>query len=377
MMRPRGRPPMPSAMSRPSEPVETTSISSAASFEPSFMIEPLPNARSICPRAASNAFCLSISALSNRRRTVCDIARSPYSIGLSAMQRASLYMFCSGTQWEHLLTKPISGPAGARPDAARHSGTGTQIGDSPRVSARLIAPRLAHDFLHLEGKLLEREGLGEEMDVGIVADALAKGILGVARDEDDLHVGSGLAHLLDQGWTVHARHHHVGDDEMDRFRLGLDDLQRRLAALRLEHGVALVPERPGAEQADRILVLDQQDGAGAGQVARCRHFERIEQRRRLRLALLALMLRQIEREFRADAHLAVDEDEAAGLLHDAVDGREAEAGAGPHFLGREEWFEDSSDDLARDAGALVGDLDQHIGAGGHELELTLDRLDRK
>src|ERR1700722_4528020 len=76
-MRPRGKPPMPSAMSRPSEPVEITSLSVAASREPSFMIEPLPNARSIWPSAASRAFCLSTVSLSNRRNAVADISRTP------------------------------------------------------------------------------------------------------------------------------------------------------------------------------------------------------------------------------------------------------------------------------------------------------------
>src|SRR4051812_49052859 len=48
-------------MSRPSEPVETTSISIDLSFLPSFMIEPLPKFRSIWDSAASSALDLSLS----------------------------------------------------------------------------------------------------------------------------------------------------------------------------------------------------------------------------------------------------------------------------------------------------------------------------
>ena len=59
MTRPRGRPPTPKAMSRPREPVGMVSISTACWFFPSRMIEPLPNARSICERAASSALVLS------------------------------------------------------------------------------------------------------------------------------------------------------------------------------------------------------------------------------------------------------------------------------------------------------------------------------
>ena len=57
--RPRGRPPTPSAMSRPSEPVETVSISTVPVAWPSFITEPLPKARSICAIAASRARCRS------------------------------------------------------------------------------------------------------------------------------------------------------------------------------------------------------------------------------------------------------------------------------------------------------------------------------
>ena len=47
---------MPSAMSRPSEPVEMASTSTAFSFWPSRMMEPLPKPRSIWEIAASRAF---------------------------------------------------------------------------------------------------------------------------------------------------------------------------------------------------------------------------------------------------------------------------------------------------------------------------------
>src|SRR6185369_14037281 len=56
MTRPRGNPPMPSAMSRPSEPVEIASTSYDAAASPKRMTEPLPNCFSICPSAALNAF---------------------------------------------------------------------------------------------------------------------------------------------------------------------------------------------------------------------------------------------------------------------------------------------------------------------------------
>ena len=69
---------MPSAISSPSEPVETVAISIALSFLPSRMIEPLPNARSICETAASSAFVLSMEEPSTKRRAAWAIAFAPY-----------------------------------------------------------------------------------------------------------------------------------------------------------------------------------------------------------------------------------------------------------------------------------------------------------
>src|SRR5262245_13031136 len=81
--RPRGKPPIPSAMSRPSEPVETVSTSIDLSFLPSRMIEPLPKLRSIWESAASRAFDLSMEEPSTRRNAVVVIAPTPYRTGFA------------------------------------------------------------------------------------------------------------------------------------------------------------------------------------------------------------------------------------------------------------------------------------------------------
>src|SRR3546814_14425257 len=77
--------------------------------------------------------------------------------------------------------------------------------------------------------------------------------------------------------------------------------------------------------------------------------------------------RQVDREGGALPHGAVDEDVAAGLLHDAIDGGEAEAGAGADLLGREEGIEDAVDDIRRDAGAGVLHLHDGVVARRHEI----------
>src|ERR1700757_170694 len=68
---------MPSAISRPSEPVETVSTSIDCMFLPSRMIEPLPKLRSICDSAASRAFDLSMDDPSTRRSAAL-IGLAPY-----------------------------------------------------------------------------------------------------------------------------------------------------------------------------------------------------------------------------------------------------------------------------------------------------------
>src|SRR5690606_19226330 len=68
MIRPFGSPPMPSAMSSDSEPVEVDEISATGLSAPSRMIEPLPNCRSICASAEASAFSLSHERLSFNTR---------------------------------------------------------------------------------------------------------------------------------------------------------------------------------------------------------------------------------------------------------------------------------------------------------------------
>src|SRR3984957_15791976 len=80
---------MPSAISRPSEPVETTSMSIDLSFLPSRMIEPLPKLRSIWESAASRAFVLSMDDPSTRRSAAPALMfRAPYGRDSEGQQRS-------------------------------------------------------------------------------------------------------------------------------------------------------------------------------------------------------------------------------------------------------------------------------------------------
>src|SRR5205814_3429289 len=93
-------------MSRPSEPVETTSMSSITSPSPSRMIEPLPNCFSVCAGAACRALAFSVfraltgasilflqkvGALS-QKLDVCTVIREALLLGYLVRRR--------GTGWQ-------------------------------------------------------------------------------------------------------------------------------------------------------------------------------------------------------------------------------------------------------------------------------------
>src|ERR1039457_553754 len=87
-MRPRGRPPMPSAMSRASAPVGIDSMFMCR-FSPMRMIEPLPNCFSIWPSAASRALARSSVAITV---SLFFVTRAHYvplvtSVGLHPLSR--------------------------------------------------------------------------------------------------------------------------------------------------------------------------------------------------------------------------------------------------------------------------------------------------
>ncbi len=175
-----------------------------------------------------------------------------------------------------------------------------------------------------------------------------------AAGQDHLDPGLFPPGKLDQLEAVDAaRHHDVGEQEVDRRALQCG--QRFRSAGCLQHAIAQAAQLANDDPAQRLAVLDRQDGfVPAGERAVRAH---------VRLLFLRhVRAGQIEAEGGADADLAIDADMAARLLHEAEHHAEAEAGA-VLVLGRIERFEDPAPDLVRHAGAGVGDHDQRIVAG--------------
>jgi hypothetical protein len=72
--------------------------------------------------------------------------------------------------------------------------------------------------------------------------------------------------------------------------------------------------------------------------------------------------RQVDVKCRPLVDDAFDIDRAAGLLDDAVDHRQSEAGAAAFLLGGEKRLEDAAEGFRAHAGARIGDRHPHIPA---------------
>src|SRR5262249_40831859 len=177
-----------------------------------------------------------------------------------------------------------------------------------------------------------------------------------------LEIGIALTHLAEQRRPIHLGHDHVGNDEIDVPCAVLQHLHGLDAVAGLENGVTARGEPAGIERAQALLILHQQDRTAAREIRR--RLRRLARKYELarfggsRFLGTRDMTRQENAEDGAASDFRFREDEAAGLLDDAVDGGKAEPRALTDLLGREEWLEDLVDMFRRDALAGVADLDQ-------------------
>ena len=111
----------------------------------------------------------------------------------------------------------------------------------------------------------------------------------------------------------HSRHHHVGNQQIDRLRGARGDLDRVGAAWRRDHAMAGARQRNLEEGTDALLVLGEQDRAG-----------QLADRGVDGLGLTVGCRSPAEREVDAERCASFDDrlhvDGAAALVHDAEDG---------------------------------------------------------
>ena len=149
--------------------------------------------------------------------------------------------------------------------------------------------------------------------------------------------------------------------------------QGLFAVARLDHLIAARPQQPRRHAAHHILVLDEQDAAGAGQIPRHRLGLGFLDHRRRRFKI-ARIDGQEDAESRAASWPGVDMDPAIGLLDDAIDGRQPQPRALADRLGGEEGFENLGEGLGGNARAIVGHFNQGAALRRRGGEAQLDRF---
>ncbi len=195
---------------------------------------------------------------------------------------------------------------------------------------------------------------------------------GIARNEQDRRVAKERPRLLQQGGAVEAGHDDVRDHHVDGPGVLLGQLEGLLAVGGLDDLIAALAQQAGGDAPHRGLVLDEQDAAGARQVARRLHLD-LDRRDLGQFGLGRLGQEDAEHRpaFRRVRHVDV----AAGLFDDAIDRSQTHPRALVHRLGGEEGFEDLVEDFGRDARTAVRHLDQGDGGGGGACPAEGARLD--
>jgi hypothetical protein len=179
-------------------------------------------------------------------------------------------------------------------------------------------------------------------------------VVRIAGHEKHFGLWTGRDQALRDESASHLGHHDVAQEQVDHTAIVRRESQGVLPVDRLQHGVALCLEHAVGQPANAVLVLDQQDRLAMRRT-------RATLGARLRCRLYFTRDGQIDAEGRSAARHAVDGDHTIGLLHDAVDCRETEAGAAPRLLRGEKRLEGARHGLRGHPHPRVADAQQHCG----------------
>ena len=199
----------------------------------------------------------------------------------------------------------------------------------------LHARRIEH-LPHAPREHGRRDRLLKERDSRLDLPVLER-VVGIARHEEHAHVRPHGLESREELGAVQVGHHHVGEDDVDRLRVLLADEERFSAVLGLEHGVPVATEHGARQPANAVLVLDEEDGLRSGEAADLGGRRAVRRR-----AERGVGLGNEHEERRSFADRAAHRDVTAALLHDPVDGREAQPRALVLRLRGEEGLEDVS-----------------------------------
>src|ERR1035438_1289463 len=213
----------------------------------------------------------------------------------------------------------------------------------------------AEDFADFAGEALQGEGLLQESFLIFGSERGGEGVFGVARKIENPSARTRGEELLDEFVATEAGHDDVGDHEMDSVGMTGGERESGVAVGGFENAIAAGLERFAHELANGLFVLDQEDGFGSASSGEGKRSGAAGFR-------WAIDAGKINGEDGAAAELALNEDVAAALLDDAVDGGKSEAGAFAFFFGGEEGLEDAGLGFAVHALASVADRDHDVGA---------------
>src|SRR5258708_11227528 len=217
---------------------------------------------------------------------------------------------------------------------------------NPRVQAGVPVPREESSgffagleyFAHgaKDGAAAERLGHQPNGRVGI--GHFRGGVLAVAGHENNRDARMLALKLHGEFLAAHSRHHHIGDEQIDLAAMFSGNGDGFLAVFRFDHLVAAGFQKFAGNFANVLLILGQKHGFRSGGNFRgglwraYMHFPLVYTR--------LVYARKINFERRAFAEFAVDPNETAALLDDAVYGGQSKTCAFSFFLGSKERLAD-------------------------------------
>ena len=159
--------------------------------------------------------------------------------------------------------------------------------------------------------------------------------------------------------SAHLGHDHVAQKEVNRARMAARAIaSASMPALGFQHGVALDAQELASQFAHARFVLDDQNRLAASR-------NRGGLFLRLGICRLARGLRKINFKRRALPGRTVHPNEAAALLHHAINRRQPQSRSFADFLGGEKRLENMGFGRLVHAVSGVADREQHVPPGSH------------
>ena len=119
-------------------------------------------------------------------------------------------------------------------------------------------------FADFSFQVAKGEGLLKQAYAGVQHAVVSDHVLGITGHVENFHVGTNFTNTLGQLAAVHARHDHVGKQQVDHLVVGDGDLHGDRAVGGFDHLVSLFFQILAGEVAQVGFVLDEQDSFGAG-----------------------------------------------------------------------------------------------------------------